>query len=268
MAGLQSSYQVHGELGIRGRETVQKNQFGDIALRADIEMEQVIIEILNQAAIPVKVVSEEHGIVMTGKPPVLLGILDGLDGSSVYKQGWSEGGYGTMFGLFSNINPVYEEYLCCGVMIHAPQPRLVLATKGLGCFVLADGVKKPANCRYITQLSEAGIIYIDEYFAVNRETFSRKLQGFNTRCLNSSAVHYADVATGMVDAALECTRKRNLELAVAYGLITEAGGVMLGLDSVSLAQKPYFTFGQDMHIPVVTAATRELALDIIRQVVV
>jgi fructose-1,6-bisphosphatase/inositol monophosphatase family enzyme len=42
--------------------------------------------------------------------------------------------------------------------------------------------------------------------------------------------------------ALECTRKGNLEIAVAYGLIREAGGVMTTADGEDLGPKGYQTF--------------------------
>jgi fructose-1,6-bisphosphatase/inositol monophosphatase family enzyme len=109
-------------------------------------------------------------------------------------------------------------------------------------------------------------LYIVDYFQINREVFAKRLDGFALECTRSSAVHYTDVARGTADAALECTRKQNLEIAVAYGLVTEAGGVMVTLDGASLGQKLYRAFSQDRHTPIITAATRELADDIIQHI--
>ena len=117
----------------------------------------------------------------------------------------------------------------------------------------------PIHSSSRTQLDPAAQIYIDEYFEVNRETFSKKLKGFNTHYGGSSAVYYADVASGAADLALECTRKNNLEIAIAYGLEMEAGAVMVGLDGASLGDKKYLEFGQKEKVPIITAATRELA---------
>ena len=72
------------------------------------------------------------------------------------------------------------------------------------------------------------------------------------------------MARGAADAALACKRKLNLEIADAYGLVTEAGGVMLTWDKTSLEHRHYWTFAQDEHTPIVTASTLALAYDIIR----
>ena len=43
----------------------------------------------------------------------------------------------------------------------------------------------------------------------------------------SSAIAYVDIATGEAHINLEYTRKDNLEIAVAYGLLKEAGAVLI-----------------------------------------
>src|SRR5689334_15712201 len=83
---LYEAYQVHEDLGETGKQLVQKNQFGDTALKVDIEAEQVILTTLREAQLSIRVISEEHGTVDIGDNPIYLGILDGLDGSGVYKS--------------------------------------------------------------------------------------------------------------------------------------------------------------------------------------
>jgi len=266
VSGLQKAYQILEELGLAGEEKIQKNQFGETALRADIEAEEVVIDVLNAAHIPIRIISEEHGIVDIGEEPAFLAILDGLDGSNVYATQRKQGRYGTMLAIFSNVDPVYDDYLFSGVMIHSPRQELFYSQKGRGCFLHLSGESRRIRCSNTKTLIENTKIYIDEYFEVNRDQFSRRLIGFDTKSAYSSAVHYTDVAVGSADAALECTRKQNLEIAVAFGLISEAGGAMVTLDGVSLGRKLYRTFGQDEHIPVVTASTAELASSIINHI--
>lgn len=64
-----------------------------------------------------------------------------------------------------------------------------------------------------------------------------------------------------MDAVIECTRKKNLEIAVAFGILNEAGGAMLDSHGHSLAGKNYLDFGQgaDDHLLVISAATKTLA---------
>ncbi len=260
---------AHDSLGQAGEEIVQKNQFGETALRVDIECEKAILDFLKEMKVPIRVISEEHGRVDITENPRYLGILDGLDGSNVYKEGRGRARYGTMFGIFDTVDPSYQDYLTSGIMEHTTK-RLFLAQKNVGAFVIEGGQRTPIHSSGITQLGPGVRIYIDEYFEINRKTFSDKLQDLKPASrkfsAGSSAVHYADVASGAAHLALECTRKGNLELAIAYALIAEAGGVMVGLDGVSIGDKKYLEFGQKENMPIVTAATRELAEELLERI--
>ncbi len=260
---------VHDNLGEAGEELVQKNQFGETALRVDIECEKAILDFLKEMKVPIRVVSEEHGQVDITENPRYLGILDGLDGSNVYKKERGRARYGTMFGIFDTINPSYQDYLTSGIMEH-PTKRLFLAQRNGGAFVIEGSQRTPIHSSSRTKLDPDVRIYIDEYFEINRNTFSNKLQDFKPTLRDfsagSSAVHYADVASGVADLALECTRKNNLEIAIAYGLETEAGAVMIDLEGVSIGDKKYLEFGQKEKTPIVTAATRELAEELLERI--
>lgn len=261
---LNKAHQTHEELGVHGRqESVKKNQFGETALRVDIEAEEAVINTLREANLPIRIISEEHGEVDIVKNPIYLGVLDGIDGTRALKA--KKGMYGTMFGIFSNLNPKYDDYLFSGVMEHSTK-RLFYVSKGKKSLVITKGKTTPISCLNTSKLDKKIKIYIDEYWDFNKKTFSEKLQGFNTDCLNSSAHHYLSLISGQADLVLECTRKGNLEIAVAYGLVTKAGGVMETLDGVSLGQKKYLKFGQDKNIAVITASTKQLARELIEYI--
>ena len=262
---LSRALSVHDTLGEAGEELVQKNQFGETALRVDVECEKAVLDFLREAKIPIRVISEEHGQVDITENLRYLGILDGLDGSNVYKKERGRARYGTMFGIFATTNPRYGDYLMSGIMEHSTK-RLFVAFSNGGAFVIEGDKRTPIHSSGKTRLDPAAQVYIDEYFEINRETFSKKLKGFNTHYGGSSAVYYADVASGAADLALECTRKNNLEIAVAYGLETEAGAVMVGLDGASIGDKKYLEFGQSEKVPIITAATRELAEGLIEHI--
>ncbi len=266
ITSLLQSYSVLEQLGKEGETRVQKNQFGDAALLADIKAEEVILQTFEQAHCPLHFFSEEHGELDLGEAPHLLGVLDGLDGSGVYASQRGIGRYGTMLGIFSSRDPHYRDYLFCGIMLHSPQPELFFASKGQGSFRLVHGDRQAISCSQETRLHTNARLYVDDYFAINRSVFVSNLSDFDLQCTHSSAVHYADVAQGTADAALECTRKQNLEIATAYGLITESGGVMITLEGISLGNQLYRTFSQDKHTPIITAATRELADAIIKHI--
>ncbi|MBI2436668.1 MAG: hypothetical protein HYV41_02930, partial [Candidatus Magasanikbacteria bacterium] len=231
-----------------------------------IECEQAILDYLCKINFPIRVVSEEHGVVECHPNPQYLGVLDGLDGSGVYKEAPGTGRYATMFGIFSGLNPRYEDYFVFGIVEHALK-TIYIGEKGMGAYLInSNKEKKPIHCAD-TQILDTSIdIRIDECWETNRTIFSDPLISYNTSCGKCSAIYYADVATGKASLALECTRKGNLELAVAYGLIREAGGVMVDLNGQDIGKQEYLSFGQEPndHLPIITAATPELASSLVR----
>ena len=94
-----------------------------------------------------------------------------------------------------------------------------------------------------------------------QERFVDKLEeaGLSYSSLRSSAVHYAELATGKADLVLECTRKGNLEIAAAYGIIKNAGGAIITYDGEELGDKKYWSFAQKDNVCVIGAATPRLA---------
>lgn len=264
---LQKSFAVHEALGAQGEELVRKNQFGETALRIDVECEEVIIAYLRELDLPIRVVSEEHGIVKLCDDPRFLGILDGLDGSGVYKEQRGIGRYGTMFAIFEGVNPCYKNYLAGGIMEHSTGKMSIFSKDGGASVIdVRSDETTPLKSSRKKTLDNQTIIYVDEYFEVNKKTFSEKLKEFHTGYLRSSAAYYADIASGAADLTLECTRKGNLEIAVAYGLIKESGGIMTDLAGKDIGNQKYFLFGQKENLPIITACTQELAIDLLKYI--
>ncbi len=262
LEALNNAYKIHEKLGCDGETLIKKNRFEETALKLDIEAEKTVIQTFKRANLSIKIISEEHGEFIIGKNPKYLAILDGLDGSSIYKKSRGTGRYGTMLGIFANTDPIYNDYLFNGAIEHSTN-KIFYAIKNSGAFMIKNNTKRTIHTINQKKLNTKQKIYIDEDFDINRKTFSSKLLNFNTAYLGSSCAHYIDIASGNAILTLECTRKNNLEIAVAYGLIKEAGGVMMTLDKKELGRKKYYTFGQKHHIPIVTACTTNLALDLI-----
>lgn len=259
---LQAAYQVHEALGVDGEQSVKKNQFGDTALRVDIECEKAVIETIRASKIPIRLISEEHGIQDFGSEPRYLAILDGIDGTALYKKARNKSGYGTMFAVFDGLTPKYRDYLGCGVMQHATK-GLYIAVKNEGACVYQTGIRQPISTQTSEVLSKDTIIYVDEYFEYNRKMFTSRLEGFNTHYTESSAQSFVELADGRAGLVLECTRKGNLEFAVSYGLITEAGGVVTNLDGHDIGNQAYLSYGQSEQIGIIAAANYKLVKDLL-----
>lgn len=251
--------QLHVEqLGISGTEEVQKNQFGDTALRGDIAAEAAVLEVLKKVGLPIRVISEEHGTVDLCRDPTLLGVLDGLDGSTVYKRNFGVGRYGTMFGVFTGLDPHYADYLWNGILEHTAK-ALVFASRDAGAFLYRAGGEQSIRTSRRTAPGDQTLIYCNFGWESIRKLCAVPLAEFPLVSLYSTAAHFTDLATGCADALIECTRKGNLELAVGYGLVREAGGVIQTLDGTDLGKERYLSFGQDHQIPIIGAGNAQLA---------
>ncbi|MEK7517256.1 MAG: hypothetical protein AAB583_01810 [Patescibacteria group bacterium] len=266
---LKAAKRVHDELGEGGLTPVPSpNQFGEQALRGDIEAEKAVLNTLSNYKIPIRVISEEHGITDVTANPKYLGVLDGIDGTANYRAGRNKLRYATMFGMYDNLDPCYRDYIFSGMMEHSAN-KLWYVRLGAGSTVLdlnsqeQSGVKPSKvrelspSCRIYTVLS-----YRETPIGKELEEF---LKPYKTDEIRSCAIAYLDIASGIADLEVEITRKRNLEQMVAYGFLKEGGVAMVTLKGADLGREKYFEFGQETHDIIITAANPELALDFLKK---
>lgn len=262
------------DLGEAGKLNDKINRFGEQALAADYEAEKAVIESLKKAGLPIRVISEEHGQIDLVENPTMLAVVDGIDGTAAYKEGARSG---TMLAILrSTDNFTYDDCIFAGVA-DIKTGEITNATKGEGSHTFQEN-GETANTRVSTRkrLTNGVKIYIDggeNGMAINDKVFAGPLENimFRTQPHNSgsSAVHYVDLAAGRYDAVCEHTRKGNLELPTAYRLVAEAGGFMGAVVDgklVNFAKQNFLTFGQDRNIPVIAAATQELARAIVMKI--
>jgi fructose-1,6-bisphosphatase/inositol monophosphatase family enzyme len=215
--------------------------------------------------VPIRVIAEEHGTVDITPNPTYLGVLDGLDGTNRYQAGRGVERYGTMFGVFSSLNPTYADYLSSGIMEHSTG-KLFIANKGAGSFVVTKGEKQSIHASGREHLDENTKIYINQYWEMCRELFSEKLGPLPFSDPRAYAAYFSDLASGAVDLVVSSTGKGNLELAIGYGLITEAGGVLVDIHGESLGKKKYLEFGQEEQLAVIASSSEQLARELIEYI--
>lgn len=260
--GLADTYCLHESLGDAGRSNMQLNPFGEMALAMDVQAEEAVLAALKDTQLSFQVFSEEHGSFTQGENPQYTVVLDGLDGSDEYKKRRGTSMYGTMTSMLSGINPTYDDYLVSGIMIHSPSPRLFLAIKNQGCFLVdvQTGARSPVDKRLPKQLSPQTPIELDLNWKPFKNLFDKELP-FNLACpFFSQAAHTARFLDGTIDVELEWTRKGNLEQAVSYGLVREVGGVMVTPDGVSIGNERFKTFRQEGHYSLIIATDQNLAM--------
>jgi fructose-1,6-bisphosphatase/inositol monophosphatase family enzyme len=290
--GLANAYQIHQDLGESGAEARTKNQFGDEALAVDVMSEKVCIdslqELANDVGATITVHSEEHGrflIKPTGnisqsKDLKFTAVIDGIDGSAVYKSSRGIGLYGTMFALFDGDDPAYDDYLSAGLVIPSKQ-EILLATNGAGVSCI-NAVEKTLSRQVTTdavaRLSVGALVFVDDrfpdlqldakhydYHYINQRAFGDPLRsaGYRVVDLGSTAAACYLIATGQALLLGDATRKGNLEYATMHAIIKEAGGAMAAFDPKAktfepIGPKSFLSWGQDRHIPTVTVANDQV----------
>jgi len=264
--GLLGTYQLHQNLGKNGKTELKINQFGETTLVLDYEAEETIIKALTKLDIPMQFFSEEHESIHVENPRATV-IIDGLDGSAEYKNKMGKSMYGTMIAVLEGDDPTYDNYIVCGIMIHSPQPKLYIALRDQGCFLIDSmkGTREKLTIKQTDTLSFKSIIDLD----INWDQLKNVFENVENRikfplmqCLyKSQAARSVLFITGDIDFQLEVTRKGsmqqnrigNLEMPCTYGLIRELGGVMTLADGNSMGPKKFFTFGQGPNLAIIVA---------------
>lgn len=265
VASLRAVFDNHQQLGETGKQVLKKNQFGQDTLEADWQAEETVLQHLRASRVPIRVISEEHGIVdigqELGQESIYTGVLDGLDGTKVYREG--SGRYGTMFTIFRGLNPNYNDYLSCGILEY-PGGRILSATKGEGIFLLEGNQKTRVRTARVKDFDPESIkVEVDGSYEGNAQFAATRLSGVkHVRVADlSSAIYYFDLATGAVDMIVVSTRKGNLELMVAYGIVREAFGVMTDESGQDLGNRKCLEYGQgeDDRFIILSFASRKMA---------
>lgn len=267
---LDRATRVHDELGPAGLQEVRLSPVGEMSLECDIRCEKAVLNVLREAGLSATAYTEEHGIVTLGTGKGLTITLDGLDGTTRYKMAPGRERYATMVAILQGDDPTYDDYLVCATKEHA-SGRLFRCTRGGGTVLEEGGASKRLHVAPAVDLKDVALAYLDGYWPTNQQFYGCGLIDLQTTYLNASCIYYEDMALGLANLVLECTRKRNLEITCGYGLVREAGGVTVTSDGLSLGTQQYRSFGQlnadgDVHIPVLTACSRELALETLERI--
>ena len=98
-----------------------------------------------------------------------------------------------------------------------------------------DGQRKRLQAADVKTLEGVTLAYLDQFWPTNQRFYQGGLPCLEFVYMRASCIYYEDMAAGLAHLVLECTRKRNLELACGYGLVREAGGATVTPDGQSLA---------------------------------
>ncbi len=264
---------VHGKDELKG--TTSNNI--DVTTRGDAAAGEAMVAYLKDVE-PIGVVyTEEQGKVVLNKDGRYSVILDDIDDTKNFKEGFGMLPHGSTVGVFEGRDPRFCDCLASGYLDY-PSGNFFYAIKGKGCFV-REGLKKGTNID-IKQLHTSGReqlfiegknltmlpdIYMLGDLAPEFMKYSAKAWLGDFRC---TAVQLALIAAGSADVFIAGDNAFNPnkhrtgeEIGPGYLLVKEAGGAMtdwngrdIGKEKVGMTEKKTWHY--------IVAASRELAMEL------
>ncbi len=275
--GLLFAYKNHKKLGYSGKLKDKENQFGEMALRADIEAEERVLVHLagwaKKSGVFLEYRGEELGEDFTGSKggERYLATIDGLDGSANYLEK-TDFPYGTMVAVAKGQDPTYDDFEIAGIML-PEEGWIVLAIKNWGvCVYDIENKTTDVLPRFAKDYEELKLaeydtekILADDYFPEAEKLLGDKA-GVWPRTGSTAATIVAMAIRDLIQepiedyslmndgwqALVDVTRKGNLEQPILFRIITELGGFMVDENGESIADMKFRQWGQDEKLPVIT----------------
>lgn len=276
--GLRLAWIEHINRGDEGREEKSPNQFGEMALKADVEAEKLVLSAIKDWAernvITVNYRGEESGEGVFGslesrRSDKCLVVVDGLDGSANYlhKTDW---GYGTMIAIAHGEDPTYDDFETAAIMM-PEEGWTILAQKGKGVYLIPlDGAKIVKLRKFEDEAYDEHRILSDNYFEEAKKLLGKKQEIWPRTGSTAATIVAIAIGNQVQDskypvmnegwqALVDVTRKGNLEQPILYRIISELGGVMLDKDGKSIGDRKFKEWGQIEKLPVITAKNARIA---------
>ena len=223
---------------------------GDKTARVDVVAEEAILETLSNSGIPFRVVSEERGVLDLGVgEPRYYAVLDPIDGSTNALRGIPFTATSIAFSKTSNLHDVVA-----GVVADLGRGDTYWAEAGKGAW--KNGVRASTSGRTVLEDATIGVDFKSLAFRGVLDTLTDVLAKVgHVRHFGANALEVCYVADGRMDAFVDIRgRLRVTDIAAAYLIVREAGGVMLRPDGSEVEAE----LSPTSRVSFVAASTREL----------
>ena len=202
-------------------ETGSLNTKGAKTIEMDALMEQKLIEYVKQHNLPVKIYSEEIGVVDVHPHPEYLMCFDPLDGSTNYRVGKNLLPYGVLIAVFQGLYPRFSEVIAAGAL-----------EATLGQIFFYDGEKtfdeqhKPVVLKKNWPIDKSTPIYVDLHRRAYYDMYLNVVEKLYIRNAGSTVGNLFYTLSN-VSCGMGHPRIKPEEVGAVYGLLKGAGGIVI-----------------------------------------
>ena len=239
-------------------KTYGRGAGGDLTKEIDLRAEKALIKKIEEEGVSCTILSEEKGIIELGESPKNLYIIcDPLDGTTNALHGVP-----FMATSIAMAKKPLLSQIEAAVVMDIIHNVTYAAEKGRGAYKNNERIRPSQE----TDLVEAVIgVDINTYKAAN-QTLHEKITRIialnkHPRYFGANALQLCYVADGTIDAFVDIRGKmRVLDMAAAYLIVREAGGIVTAPDGSMLEAK----LTPQQRISLVAAGNRKLHEEILR----
>ncbi|MGP3667856.1 MAG: inositol monophosphatase family protein [Candidatus Bathyarchaeota archaeon] len=202
---------------------------GDESRYVDVVAEETVIRLLKNYGKPCVFVGEENGVIkiFDEKPPEAYVLVDGLDGTNNFLRGIPFYAVSLAVAEKPTLSSVYA-----AVVLEVSSGKLFYAEKGKGSWLNGKRIK-PSS---VEDFKNA-IISVD--IPPSGEALEKSLKiaknSNHLRRLGAVSLEVCYIAAGMIDVHVDLKgRVRVVDLAAAYLILKEAGGLIVDGDGKEL----------------------------------
>ncbi len=234
----------------------------EIVTKADITIEDAVIDYIKQNKIPANIDGEEKRRTKIVENPELLIVLDPLDGTYRYSRNFLP--HSTIVTIYDTPNPrKIGGAVFTGVYDHETN-RLWYTSKGREVILQKSEKSTEVKTSGIKSLTTDTSGMVDHGPCTNLEDFLRFTQLYQKSWvtnISSAGVHLASVSSGNYSGTdfYVCWKQKPEELVSGILLVENAGGIVTDFEGNALRNKPY---DFNARYETIAAATPELAEEI------
>jgi fructose-1,6-bisphosphatase/inositol monophosphatase family enzyme len=201
--------------------TTMVNTKGQFSAEIDVILESKILEYVREHQLPLKMYSEEIGVVTYHPNPKGLLCFDPLDGTTNFRIGKNMLPYGLLMAFYDSPSPVIAD-VTCALAFEATSESLWTYDG----HVTNDTHNQPVTLIKNWELEKSTPVYFDLHASQGYEEYSRLSKQVYIRNTGST-IGNLNYLLSNVAAAVTLKGQKSEEVGALYGLVKGAGGIVV-----------------------------------------